>query len=170
MTEIKRTQYWFYRVRGVCTNCGQEDAFTMNGRAYCATCNDKKNAKQREKFNTNTNIRAYNTKRCHERYYRFKNAGICVRCGKVKTVNGKSICELCLGKDRMSYECNKPAGVGYFDETMCRRCKKNLPIAGKKLCEDCYNKALAALKIARAHQHNNNHIWRTFDDADFKNS
>lgn len=152
MTEIKRTQYWFYRVRGVCTKCGKEDAFTMSGRSYCAECNYKKNSRQREKFNTNPETRENNSKYCRERYWKLKKTGMCTACAKRKTKNGKAKCELCSAIYRMRHEINKPIGVGYFDETMCRRCKKNPPIAGKKLCKDCYNKSVAALEIARKKQ------------------
>ena len=167
MTEIKRTQYWFYRARSVCTNCGKEDAFTMAGRSRCFECNKKKLSKQRFKRNNDYVVKEDNIKYCRARYWKLKEAGICTRCGKRKTKYGRSRCELCLGKDRMSYERNKPAGVGYFDETMCRRCKKNPPIDGKKLCENCYNKSLAALNIAMQMRDNSKHIWRTFNDADF---
>lgn len=41
-----------------------------------------------------------NKKFCRDRYYRAKQAGICVRCFKRKARQGKTSCQICFNKIR----------------------------------------------------------------------
>lgn len=85
-------RFLFLKRHGICVHCGQRDA--VNGTISCEICGEKIRRILRRPHNV-----AASQKRYRETYWRRKNAGLCVRCGK-PAVKGKTCCEICLEKYR----------------------------------------------------------------------
>lgn len=147
MVEI--TKKYFYHLRkkaGVCVECGQEDAFTIIGKTYCAECAEKRNNRKRKYLSKNEHYAKWESEYKKKQYYDRKESGICVRCGKRKT-NGHVQCDICRASQRRMWDrkYKKPRG----GDGVCYSCNKEKPIEGKKLCEHCYGERLKALEKAR---------------------
>ena len=141
---MNRNEYRALRKKyHMCTICGNKDAFTLNGRALCSECAEKKAEYERERRKNDefrTKINAY------QRDYikRKKSAGLCVTCGKPVS-NGHITCERCLSKERQRAEKTRrengilPYSLRYIGETCCLCCK-NKALENKKMCKECYEK------------------------------
>jgi hypothetical protein len=133
------TRYEYRRIQQRCIRCGKKDAYTMNGRAYCAECAEKRRENQKIYYNR------------HKREYIAKNkakvdarreAGICVRCGKKPAAPGHVTCARCLRKlldnDRAS---RRKQGIISREEArdrgICTRCMKEPVVEGHGLCRSC---------------------------------
>lgn len=139
----KRLLYDARKHNGVCVSCGAVDAFTLNGRAECAECCEKR--RQR---------RNYQEKADYQRaiYKARKAAGICVRCNK-KAIPGMVHCEqhrirhnqkVRALKAHNHGETNWPRG----DNGYCYVCNKRPTMDNLKVCDTCYKK----LELARANK------------------
>lgn len=129
----------------MCTECGKQDAYTLNGRARCYECNEKHN-----KINTKYN-NSEEKKKCNKQYYEQKREnGYCVRCGKRMVESNKSHCSICLTQNRIRLKeqrCSDISRSERFNYNLCYRCGK--PLDGQlksngeksKLCSECYSKA-----------------------------
>ncbi len=146
--------------KGLCVDCKQRDAFTMNGRWRCAECGEKYNQRTSElrKGGRGKKEQEAANRRNAER----REAGLCVQCGK-PAVSGKTRCLRCLEQNRRSAarkfrrqypETNFPRG----DNGICYLCNKQPALEGKKLCQSCYDlRAAQALKLPRDR---NGHFWK----------
>lgn len=136
----KRLLYDERKHNGVCVSCGAVDAFTLNGRAECAECCEKRRKR-----------RNYQKKADQQReiYKARKAAGICVSCKK-KAIPGMVYCEQHRirhnqkARELKAYnrvETNWPRG----DNGYCYVCNKRPTMDNLKVCDTCYKK----LQLAR---------------------
>lgn len=100
------------KIKGLCPDCGKErdrDEFYM-----CSKCSEM-NKRRRQ---------------------RFKDSGMCVRCGK-PAVKGKTQCERCgniaLVESKARYEAKRERGI-------CTACGMRRPAPKKTMCEICLAK------------------------------
>lgn len=126
-----------------CVKCGKQDAFTLNGRARCADCQEKANNFWRIHPEYNEKGKTQHK----EKYLERKENGLCVVCG-AKAQKGKVRCAKCLFKDRLAHriELNREMAN---DLGICVTCLKNPQFENYKLCESCYKKSLKSLEKAR---------------------
>jgi len=158
--ESSKGNYYHYKSHGICVSCGEYSA--VPGKTRCEVCEAKHtetSARRIERMTAEEKERY--KKRCSEtnksKYYRRKNAGICVQCGKRQAENSKVKCSICLLKERerKREKRNEKNGI-YISRAefpsygICYLCCKNPVLEGKKLCAGCYEKHLASLQIARA--------------------
>lgn len=84
-----------------CVWCGRRDAYTINGRAYCAECCRRRSGyyKKRyvEKPETKEPLKRYQK----ERYRRLKDMGLCTRCGKRPAATGRVMCARCSSREKL---------------------------------------------------------------------
>jgi len=84
------------------------------------------------------NTKEQNRKYAAERRQRLANAGLCLMCGKISSLDGKTRCGPCFEKHnlflRKSYERRKKKSI---EENLCSNCLKNEPINGSQMCEVC---------------------------------
>lgn len=145
---IKISKKQFYQMRkhaGVCVDCGQEDAYTMAGRARCADCAERCRANQ-ERYSTDLEKRQIAADRTRERRHARKASGLCPMCGR-KPMLGHVKCLECTLRQRKA-DMKKRGERHQRIDAMCWQCNKREPILGKKLCPDCYPSALAKLEKA----------------------
>lgn len=122
---MKERRQWL-KDHHMCTECGNQDAYTLNGRLRCYDCNEKHNKSNVKNVTEERKerIKQYREQRHVEEF--------CVRCGK----RGFDIPR----SERQSYG-------------LCYRCGS--PLDGQlktdgeksKLCSECYNKAPKPPKI-----------------------
>ena len=122
---------------GVCRDCGQEDAYTMNGRTLCADCAEK-NARQKREARKDPEKRKMQYE-SHRRMTEGRKAERkCPICGK--PVSGSNVCcDRCNAKHR-NYERayrHERGQLGWehrTDGTGCFLCGAPC-VEGKKLCK-----------------------------------
>lgn len=71
-----------------------------------------------------------------KRYTRFKELGVCVRCGKARDI-GKSRCHTCHTA-HLAYQLN--AKKKAISAGLCRYCLTKPIIANKSMCQECLTK------------------------------
>lgn len=128
----QRARYAYLKAVNRCVRCLKQDAYTLNGRAYCAECEELNNvhwkkyrARNRNQVNEHAN----------ERYQRRKDSGLCPRCGRPKDHGGNSpYCKPCMAKRRNTDR--KNYGSPYL---RCKWCD-NMPEPGKAYCRECLDK------------------------------
>lgn len=146
---IKERRQWFKDHR-MCTECGKQDAYTLNGRARCFECNEKHN--QSCIKNNSENKKQYNKKYQEQK----RENGFCVRCGKHKAESNKLHCSVCLAQNRIRLKEQRSSDIPRSERrnyNLCYRCGN--PLDGQlksngeksKLCSECYNKAPKPPKI-----------------------
>ena len=95
------TQEWRKRLKAahICLDCGQQDAYTLNGYTYCHDCNEKRNRRAAEYRRANREvIRAKDI----ERRERYIANGRCAVCGtQKKTYEVGTECGRCAAKKRV---------------------------------------------------------------------
>lgn len=122
-----------------CRECGKRDAYTENGRLYCAECRERANELQRGMSAEQKAHKAAGEKALREER---KAAGICPKCGKREISSGYLTCDICRAKNRMRMR-RVRAESGTVDTTtaaamgLCIHCRKNAAAEGKKLCAEC---------------------------------
>ena len=127
-----------------CLRCHQQDAYTLNGRHYCADCAERLNEashrwKERNREKVNANARAKTAQR--------RADGLCITCGKPS--GEKSHCPRCSKKrNRQALKRRIEAGENFprGDNGLCWQCNKRLAVDGHDLCEDCLEKAINNLR------------------------
>lgn len=150
------TEKEYYRKRkkyNLCVRCGQQDAYTMNGRSYCSECAEKK-AKVSKKYYENNR----ETVKASQKKYsdKLKKEHKCPRCSKKLDKNDNhKVCPECRAKIRKYYN-EKNRGKSKIYGVICWRCNKNKTVENKALCEECYKwwaeisqKGLKAISIKR---------------------
>lgn len=83
----------------LCVWCGKQDARTLTGKIYCFECNEKR----REYFKKHYSIPdvAERTRKYRiERKRKLLEQGLCTNCGKRKIVPGKTVCPVCMAKNK----------------------------------------------------------------------
>ena len=99
--ERAKERYYFLKQHGMCTKCGQADA--IKNQTLCINCAAKASEKTYKWYaNLEENERKeYRRKYRKNRYSKLKNQGICVRCGKKKIINSKTLCDWCRKKESL---------------------------------------------------------------------
>lgn len=131
---------------GVCTRCGQEDAYTMAGRKLCADCCDRARIVNNRYRITDKGRETQ--RRCEARKVaRRREEGLCIRCGKRKAKAASCLCHYCTAKaaerareKRMASSANWPRGSNGY----CYTCNKRPAASGRKICETCYGVLMAS--------------------------
>lgn len=145
--EQKKRNAAYYISRQRCVLCHTQDAFTLNGRHYCAECTEKMYArcrKNRERPEVMQAVRDSQRRHNAER----RAAGLCVACGR-KTQDGKSYCARCAArKNAQTQKRRIESGVNYprGDNGFCWKCNKVPAAEGMRLCADCAAKASDVLE------------------------
>ena len=94
-----KARYDWYKSHGICPRCGQAKA--AKGRTFCLNCLDSGAVETlKTKMRYPDNYKERNKTWCHDRYYKAKEQGICVRCFKNKAREGKTTCEKCYYKNK----------------------------------------------------------------------
>lgn len=118
-----------------CVQCGKQDAFTLNGRAYCADCTEWRRLyyleRARKKPEVLEKARAYGLSRTQ----RLREAGLCTHCGKRNVTPPYATCDRCRAKARAAYRAKREPYMN--DETLCRKCHKRPRLEGKNMCAEC---------------------------------
>ena len=136
----KRLLYDERKHNRVCVSCGAVDAFTLNGRAECAECCEKRRKRRNYQKEADQQREIYKAR---------KAAGICVSCKK-KAIPGMVYCEQHRirhnqkARELKAYnrgETNWPRG----DNGYCYVCNKRPTMDNLKVCDTCYKK----LQLAR---------------------
>ena len=112
-----KNNYEFYKNHKICVRCGQEDA--ERNHTLCLQCmmkNREESLKYHRKHRKER--REKNRIRAKKRYYRLKEEGICICCGRRKTKINKVMCSQCSGRinyrKRQAYLLNI-----YTNKNMC---------------------------------------------------
>lgn len=139
---IKERREWL-KSHYFCTECGKQDAYTLNGRYYCYECNEKHNIYNK------TNYNAEKAKEYSKlRIIKCQNNGICTKCKKREAVSGRKQCSVCLAKDRQRWHNNNDSGIPRHLRNsygLCYKCgekldgQHNTDGSESKLCSSCYN-------------------------------
>lgn len=154
---------------GVCVSCGEEDAYTMNGRSECAECNAARMERYRERWARSAEMRE-KSKQAHAlRYNERKEQHRCTQCGKPLSVTRSTqVCKRCriMFSNAQKKSLHKRGGISrdeaqYYN--LCYMCLKKEPLSGRKMCEECYKKIVENSIKGRAAVDTKNHIWRRLE-------
>lgn len=161
MTEAQEA-YAFWKGRNRCVSCHKQDAYTLNGRAYCYECAERARA-----YNQAFRDRGGEAARAERRKREMATARenhVCTRCGKPLPKNSKYVmCDKHRAYFRVSKraEMEKKRGVNQGDAQnrpsygLCFFCghpvKAGFSTYGVryKVCDDCYNRCAKALERAQ---------------------
>ncbi len=145
----------------LCVKCKKQDAYTLNGRAYCAECIKKKNAQERERYAHNKTKEHEKSRKVKER---LKSERKCVNCHKPLQIWESHVqCSKCLAKRRRESSERRiknrifPKQI-LRENGICNLCCKNPVVDGKKVCAECLEILVKNLK--NANRDNVSHIWR----------
>lgn len=94
--QLNRESYRWYKSMGICWRC--KLAYAEPGRIYCNPCKRLEKAKQERRDPGAVKRNASNK----ERRARLKAEGLCVDCGRIKAVEGKTRCFTCERKIKES--------------------------------------------------------------------
>ena len=129
----------YRRNRHRCLNCGERDAYTLNGRVQCAECAQNERIRRREKYPMHNE--RDNRKR-RELYAQRKAEGICTRCGKRLAGTQNLMCDICAAAQKVRQKKDaRKKGIMSREEArdlgICIRCMKAEARPGYSLCADC---------------------------------
>lgn len=147
--KYKKETYEYCKRIGICVRCRKEDAFYNH--VLCPTCIEYRTTHQsrrREDMTEEKRIHLNELKR--QRYYRNKEAGLCVNCGK-PAAEGKTLCMRCdvqAKRAGANYRLRNGIKKGWAESGLCIRCGAE-PIEGKKLCPVCMEKNRKSMAYAR---------------------
>lgn len=148
--KYKKENRDFFRKNNICTECGKEKV--PNSERICPECRSRKN-NNRKPLSDNQKLIYGQRFRDRQKslYQQRSELGICTRCGKRKSLEGRKKCGICLEKDAMQHrksglkkinvrEFRKENHLCYFcgskidleSGNVCRRCLDNLKENGKK--------------------------------------
>ena len=142
----KERSAWLYRERkaaGICVTCGKRMA--EPGRVKCAECTAERRqwyATRRELYPEKVKAENERYRESHLRNKKARNAkriaaGICTQCGKRPAAEGRTLCEVCIAK-------NRKTAYRYFAETrrkgyaelgLCKICGKPV-VEGYAFCPE----------------------------------
>ncbi len=140
---MKERRAWFKSLH-FCTECGKQDAYTLNGRNRCYECSEKHNKQSNTERHKERNKEYAKTV-----YTKCIEQKICTQCHKRKPTPGRKICLICLAISRNRY-LEKNAGNTLRHQRssygLCYICGKELDGQLKtdgresKLCSHCYSR------------------------------
>lgn len=155
----KETYEWL-KEHHLCTKCKKQDAYTINGKVLCYECSLKRN-KQLKKYNLEHKEKARINRK--EKYEYYKQFGICTSCHRRTTSEGRTLCDICLSKNRNHYYAKRVLSHAKEDaiaKGMCSNCLKEKAKPGYKVCENCYDRLVQISKKAdRSHLSNSNKLF-----------
>lgn len=133
-TTVSDAQYW--RQKGRCTYCHEQDAYTMMGRSYCGECARKNRDAKREVYPIRS---AEINLRDRTAYQERKEKRLCVKCAKpLEPGNNRVRCLACTRKlsihDKLAV-LDKPLRG---DNGVCWMCNKREKLPDKRCCAVCY--------------------------------
>lgn len=122
-----------------CRECGKRDAYTENGRLYCAECRERVNERNRNLSPEHRAKKAEAKKALKEKR---KAEGICPACGKRKMTKGFLSCDVCRAAHRLDMQkSRRKKGLMSRDEAadlrICVHCLKAPAVEGRKYCTAC---------------------------------
>lgn len=143
----------------LCIQCGQQDAYTLNGRSRCAICAEAGRVydKRRDPAKRKASQKA--------KVARWIAAGKCAKCGRDKEP-GYSLCKRCIARTTAQHRTKKiEQGMNWprGSNGMCWTCNHKPALPGKKICADCYANCMEALK--RANEANQVYGHGPFEEA-----
>lgn len=138
--------YQTRRRNHLCVRCGDQDAYTLGGRACCYDCAEK----MREYYRNNRDVYLETGKNF---YSKRREAGVCTQCGKRPPIAGRIRCEICTAQKR-AYSAEKYAEkraeriaeTGIPEDEICVKCLKNRRVENLRVCEDCREQLLRSAK------------------------
>lgn len=154
ITYAMRHDYLLNRQK--CTRCGKQDAFTLNGRAWCADCIDEDSEYRKERYAENEEIRKATNQSSKSRYNLYKSLGLCTKCGN-KAIEKRTLCQRCNAKAKAYSQARR--GVSNSDLGLCRSCGAERK-EGFKFCEKCLPAKQEHGRKVLAMQSRDNHFWR----------
>lgn len=95
---IELSKKQFYQMRkhaGICVDCGQEDAYTMAGRARCAECAERCRANQERYLKCLECTLRQRKANAKNRGRHPRLDGMCWQCNKMEPIPGKKPCQNC---------------------------------------------------------------------------
>ena len=151
-------RYYWLKEHKICVSCAQADA--MPGRVRCPDCLYKSNEASIKRNRQTYSIQKEKIKtKKKEKYRKRKEAGLCVRCGKL-VYKKYAMCYECLIKDRRKVERyrkkkREESGIFYDDyrqyrleNGLCYFCGKPV-VEGKKVCEVHYKQNVEKINKMR---------------------
>lgn len=136
---------WFYAMKKrnhLCVDCGKQDGYTLNNRALCYECRQKKNERMREKYRDEA-YRKKTLQRNKEQREKYDKNRQCPRCGRQLPLSSKyKTCVECRLKKRR-YQEEKNRANGHLPRclfngiTHCARCGKEEVVEGQRVCPNC---------------------------------
>lgn len=161
----------FVRSIGICTCCGTRKA--RAGKILCEECSEKAKAYKQANHDK---IMEQERENYNARKERRNKQGICVKCGKRPSVQGKQYCAVCASKhSERSRERRIKLGLMASDlprsewvaNGLCYICGTKLTDTTHKLCETCRARSannLRGAKPNRDHWKNDNKMLKNHID------
>ena len=145
---MKNEYYSWYKEHHICPFCRVNKP--VGNHVYCHECRAKYREYQEKRIDRNRD-EIYQKNR--ERYYRYKEQGLCVSCGK-PAVPGKVFCQKCANKKNRKKRLKKLENATdprwlWVEEHRCYLCGKPA-IEVHKLCQKHYDESCKWLEKARA--------------------
>ena len=126
---------------GICRLCGEK---AEPGKVLCWECAEK--GLEKDKVWRKKHL---DEKRMYDmgKYYRLKEQGICVYCGKRPSAPGKTKCPFCLAKikNRRNAKRSDLERSEWVSFGICYICGKNKVIPKRGVCEECYKVRIQAM-------------------------
>lgn len=99
-----KDNYYWYKSHGICVNCGQNNTYKEH--VFCLKCmmNRRDKAIQSYYDTVTPEKKVHYREMAKDIYYKRKKNGVCVSCGKRKSVNGETRCIYCKKKKRRKNE------------------------------------------------------------------
>lgn len=173
MRQYGRENYSLLHSLKLCVKCKAQDAYTLSGRIMCAECAEKSNAGRRAwRRKHGAEIQEEANRRNRERYWRRREQGLCVRCGKPS--GEAQMCGKCKAKnngernDKHHREGMTPAGLRGKDGK-CYFCVDAPAAEGFRVCEKCLER-LREMTRNRQRTDNSGHYWRRDNRMIFHNT
>lgn len=101
--ERRKEDCIFYVENGLCRICGKNKQ--VPGTTYCEECSQRAYIYNKQRYENNPEyVREHNRMSNKKRYAECKAQGICTRCRKTKAISGKTLCGVCLERDRLRHK------------------------------------------------------------------
>lgn len=130
----------------ICRECKKQDAYTLNGRTYCADCAEKIAERKRKERAKDGGLK--NKIACKKWKEKNESEHRCKKCGRALADSYTyKTCEYCRAKQRERLRKRRiENGILPWDmrcnSDVCFQCGKKTPISGKRLCKECYESKL----------------------------
>lgn len=167
--ESQRECRSYYKSIQRCVRCHKKDAYTMNGRSYCAECAEKERDRSKKRYEHDKERRSKRAKELKEE--RMSN-GLCYRCGRPQDKEGRGLCKRCAAMKRETKRRNAPEDAITIQERIersydgfCYKCGKttkkglNQNFQSYRLCEKCWQDACKAAEKGRQSERQKYDMW-----------